>query len=58
MTVHELAEYLRVHPSTIYRLLQRKKLPGFRIGSDYRFQRESVDRWLEEQEQGPEKPKP
>ena len=33
MTVRALAEYLRVHPSTIYRLLRQRKLPAFKVGS-------------------------
>ena len=37
MTVKELSAYLRVHPSTIYKLLRRGELPGFRIGTDWRF---------------------
>jgi putative molybdopterin biosynthesis protein len=45
MTVRELAEYLRVHPSTIYRLLRHGTLPAFRVGSDWRFSREEIDRW-------------
>ena len=42
---HELAEYLRVHPSTIYRLLRHGTLPALRVGSDWRFSREAIDRW-------------
>ena len=45
MTVMEVAEYLHVHPSTIYRLLRKKDLPAFRVGSDWRFNRESIDAW-------------
>jgi len=45
MTVIEVAEYLNVHPSTIYRLLRRKEIPAFRVGSDWRFNRESIDTW-------------
>jgi excisionase family DNA binding protein len=45
LTVNELAEYLRVHRSTIYRLLKRGLLPGFKIGSDWRFNVEVIDEW-------------
>ncbi|MGH7812670.1 MAG: helix-turn-helix domain-containing protein [Candidatus Binataceae bacterium] len=45
LTVNELADYLRVHRSTIYRLLKRRELPGFKIGSDWRFNVEAIDGW-------------
>jgi excisionase family DNA binding protein len=45
VTVKELSSYLRVHPSTIYRLLKRGEIPGFRLGSDWRFNLEAIDRW-------------
>jgi excisionase family DNA binding protein len=45
ITVGELSEYLRVHRSTIYRLLKKGPLPAFKIGSDWRFNVEAIDRW-------------
>jgi excisionase family DNA binding protein len=45
LTVRNVAEYLHVHPSTIYRLLKNKQLPAFRVGSDWRFDRQEIDRW-------------
>jgi excisionase family DNA binding protein len=45
MTVKEVSEYLRVHPSTVYRMLRTGGLPAFRIGSDWRFNAEEIDRW-------------
>jgi len=45
LTVSEVAEYLHVHPSTIYRLLRKREIPAFRVGSDWRFNRESIDDW-------------
>jgi excisionase family DNA binding protein len=45
ITVGELAEYLRVHRSTLYRLLKRHQLPAFKIGSDWRFNVEAIDQW-------------
>jgi excisionase family DNA binding protein len=53
MTVTELSEYLRVHPTTIYKLLRRGELPGFRVGSDWRFHIEVVERWCLEQKMKP-----
>ena len=45
ITVRGLAEYLRIHPSTVYRLLKHGLLPGFKVGSDWRFNREDIQRW-------------
>ena len=45
MTVAELSNYLRIHRSTIYRLVRTGNLPGFRIGSDWRFNVEEIDKW-------------
>jgi len=45
LTVKELSDYLKVHPSTTYRLLKKGQLPAFKVGSDWRFDIEAVDRW-------------
>jgi excisionase family DNA binding protein len=45
MTVKEVSAYLRVHPTMIYRLAGRGDLPGFRMGTDWRFNAEDIDRW-------------
>jgi excisionase family DNA binding protein len=45
ITISELSEYLRVHRSTLYRLLKKQQLPGFKIGSDWRFNIEAIDQW-------------
>lgn len=46
LSVKEVAERLRCSPVTIYRLIKRDAGPPFfRIGSDYRFIAEEVDRW-------------
>jgi excisionase family DNA binding protein len=52
--VIELAAYLQVHRETIYRLLKRRKLPAFKVGYDWRFRKEEIDRWLREQQKNPE----
>ena len=45
LTVEEVARYLHVHQSTIYRLVRQKELPAFKVGSDWRFNIESIDKW-------------
>jgi len=44
-TIKELSEHLRVHPTTIYRLLRQGRLPGFRVGSNWRFNRAAIEEW-------------
>jgi excisionase family DNA binding protein len=45
MTVHDVSAYLRVHPSTIYKLLKHHQIPAFHLGSDWRFDIEMIDTW-------------
>ena len=54
MTLEEVAEYLRVHPSTVYRLLTRHLIPAFKIGSDWRFNRASIEQWCKKAEALPQ----
>ena len=49
MTVDEVANYLRVHPSTVYRMLKKKEIPAVRVGRDWRFTVEDIDRWRNNQ---------
>jgi excisionase family DNA binding protein len=50
MTVEEVSHYLHVHRSTVYRLLKRSEIPAFRIGSEWRFNIETIDSWRSELE--------
>lgn len=53
MSTHEVAKYLNIHPSTLYRLLSRGEgPPSFKVGSDHRFRKEAVDAWILEMEGG------
>ena len=46
MTVKEVADYLRVNQRTVYRLAVERKLPGFKVGATWRFQRSAIDGWI------------
>jgi excisionase family DNA binding protein len=55
-TIKELSEHLRVHPTTIYRLLRQGRLPGFRVGSNWRFNRAVIEQWEKLQALEPQAP--
>ena len=48
MTIEELARYMRVSRFTIYRLAKSRFIPGTKIGRQWRFQKEEIDRWLKD----------
>jgi excisionase family DNA binding protein len=48
MTLEEVAAYLRVSKDTVYRLAQGGKIPASKAGTQWRFRREDVDQWLEQ----------
>lgn len=47
LTIDGLAEYLKISKSTLYKLAKEGKLPGQKVGKRWRFHREAVDRWLQ-----------
>ena len=48
LTMDELAKYLKVGKTTLYRLAQERRIPGQKIGKHWRFSREAIDRWLDD----------
>ena len=50
MTIKELAVYLRVAEKTIYRLVTGNKLPAFKVGGSWRFQKSEIDQWITAQQ--------
>ena len=49
-TAENVAELLKLPLSTVYKLAQDAVLPGFKVGKHWRFRRESVQQWVQEQE--------
>ena len=47
MTGEEVADYLRVTKKTIYRLLARGDIPATKVGTQWRFDKSSIDDWLQ-----------
>jgi excisionase family DNA binding protein len=46
MTAKQLAEYLQMSQITVCRLAREKKLPGLKIGKEWRFQKELIDKLI------------
>ena len=48
-TAEEIATYLRVHPYTVKRLARKGKIPGFKVGEQWRFDVKEIDAWRKNQ---------
>lgn len=46
LTIKELAAYLKIAEKTAYRFVCEGKLPGFRVGSAWRFKKQAIDDWI------------
>lgn len=49
MTMKEVAEYLKLNEKTAYRLTSEGKLPAFKVGGSWRFQKSKIDQWIKGQ---------
>ncbi len=46
LTLSEVAELLKLHPITVYRMIKQGKLPYFRIGRVLRFDADQLEDWV------------
>jgi excisionase family DNA binding protein len=46
MTLQEVADYLNCSYSTALRLARQGIIPGFKLGSDWRFLKSEIDQWI------------
>ena len=52
MTIDDLAKYLKLSTSTLYKLCAEGRVPGTKIGRHWRFRRDIIDEWLGSKLQG------
>jgi len=56
LTIRELAELLKINEKTAYKLVADGKIPGFKVGGSWRFERQEIVNWIkskvEEQRRG------
>lgn len=46
LSVIEIATHLGVNPDTIYKWIERKKLPAHKVGRLWKFMASEVDTWV------------
>jgi len=49
LTAKQLSEYLQMDEHTIYRLAKKGKIPAMKIGAEWRFKKNLIDKWIEEE---------
>jgi excisionase family DNA binding protein len=50
LTLEQAAEILQVSKRTVHRLIQRKRMPGFKIGGQWRIRESEFKKWVEQNE--------
>ncbi|MFQ5866762.1 MAG: response regulator [bacterium] len=46
LTITQVAEYLNVRKLTVYKLAREGGLPAFKVGGQWRFKKELLDKWI------------
>jgi len=46
LTIKDVAAYLKLPVSTVYRLAERRDLPGHKVGRQWRFHKSVLDEWF------------
>ena len=52
LTLDELAEYLKLSRTKLYRMAQKGEIPASKVGAQWRFDREEIDAWMKSQRRG------
>lgn len=52
LTLDELAEYLKLSRTKLYRMAQTGDIPASKIGAQWRFNRKEIDDWVTSQKPG------
>ncbi|MEA2031171.1 MAG: helix-turn-helix domain-containing protein [candidate division Zixibacteria bacterium] len=52
LSVDEIAAYLGIKPPTVYKWIDRKKMPAHKVGRLWKFRAEEIDKWVKSGEAG------
>jgi len=48
MDIKEVASYLKIKEQTVYRLVQKGKIPALKIGGQWKIKKDHLDRMFDE----------
>ncbi len=57
LTLQDVADLLKVGMKTAYTMAQQGKLPGFKVGQQWRFQASDIGAWIDAQKAAARKPR-
>lgn len=46
LTIREVADLLKINEKTAYKLASAGKIPGFKVGGSWRFERQEIANWI------------
>jgi len=52
LSLDEIANYLGIKRDTVYKWIDRRKMPAHKVGSLWKFKRDEVDEWVRSGEAG------
>ena len=47
LDIQDLSQLLRIKPSTLYSMVEKKMIPHYKVGRMVRFKRSEIDQWME-----------
>jgi excisionase family DNA binding protein len=46
LTAADTCRFLKIAPRTLYRYIQDRRMPAFKLGKEWRFVRSDLEQWL------------
>ena len=53
LTIEEISAHLSIKKSSLYRMVERKEIPHYKIGCLIRFKKSEIDLWVEKSKVDP-----